>query len=121
MNLAAEAVRALHMALIGFMLWAPLFAGPEVLLLAESGYVLLFVHWVLNNDACALTMLEQRLRGVDKGQSFVQSVVQPFYDAGGSAYGRAVWAVSLLLFAVGLWRMWRHVVRRRATLSATAV
>lgn len=104
---AADVVRCLHLALVCFMVWAPLFSGAEVLLLAEAGYVLLFVHWLLNNDACALTMLEQRLRGVEKAESFVQSVVQPVYAAGGSGYGRAVWGVSLVLFGVGLWRLWR--------------
>lgn len=103
----ADIVRLIHIGLIVFMVVTPLVGGLPLLVLVESGYLLLFLHWIMNQDTCALTMLEQKLRGVDKASSFVHSVVAPFYGVSSTAMGRTVWVVSLVLFGVGLLRMWR--------------
>ena len=90
---------------MAFMVWAPVCASLPTLLLVEAGYLLLFLHWLLNNDTCALTMLEQRLRGVEKSASFIHSIVGPVYTISSTSTGKFVWCVSLLLFSVGLARL----------------
>jgi hypothetical protein len=37
------------------------------------------VHWYANDDTCALTLMEQKLTGVKKSESFVNQVVNPIY------------------------------------------
>lgn len=108
MNPAADLVWLLHCCLVCFMVWAPLRGPATALLLAEAGYCLLFLHWLTNRDVCALTLLEQHLRGVEKAESFVHSVVGPVYGITATDVGRLVWAVSLLLFGVGLVRLYKR-------------
>ena len=98
-------VRFLHVALVLFMVTVPLAAHGLLLILAEAGYVLLFLHWFTNNDVCALTLLEQHLRGIEKSSSFVQSVVGPVYGLSNTNIGRCVWVVSVILFTIGLIRL----------------
>lgn len=104
----AGLVRATHLILIAFMLWAPICGSLPTLLLVEAGYLLLFLHWLLNNDTCALTMLEQRLRGIQKSSSFIHSIVGPVYNVSSTSTGKLVWWISLLLFSVGLVRLWLY-------------
>lgn len=90
------------MGLICYMTYVPLFGGLENLVLAVAGYVVLFAHWLMNKDTCVLTLVEQHLRGVPKGDTFLQSLVGPVYGLGGS---RFVWAVSILLFGLAVLRL----------------
>lgn len=106
MTIAADLVCFIHGLLVCFMIWAPLFGDVQTLMLVEAGYLLLFLHWFLMNDACALTILEQTLRGgIDKTDSFIHSIVGPVYGISASASGRWVWAISLSLFVCGLYRL----------------
>ena len=107
--IVADFVRALHVLLVLYMIWAPLFADTMQLMLVEAGFILLFFHWILNNDACALTLLEQKLRGVEKSESFVQSVVGPVYGVSNTQAGRVVWIIALALFFYGLFRLCKRV------------
>lgn len=103
--LLADLVWTVHCLLVAFMVYAPLFGGYVSLCLAEAGYVLLMLHWTLNSDVCALTLLEQKLRGVEKSASFVQALVGPVYGVSETALGRTVWTVSVVLFIIGLSRL----------------
>lgn len=103
--LLADVVWAVHFLLVAFMVYAPLFGGSVSLCLAEAGYVLLMLHWKLNSDVCALTLLEQKLRGVEKSASFVQALVGPVYGVSETALGRTVWTISVVLFLIGLARL----------------
>lgn len=100
--IAADCVRGIHVLLIVYMVTMPFFGNLDHLILAASGYILLFFHWFLNNDMCTLTVLEQKLRGVSKGETFMQSVVGPVYGLGTS---QVTWALSAALFFVALVRL----------------
>ena len=101
---AAWAVRVLHVALVAFVVLAPLV--PRLLPLHAALVPLLWLHWATNEDTCALTELEKRLRGVDEGDSFVHAVVGPVFRVQDSAVRRACWAVSAAAWAVTLARLW---------------
>ena len=97
----ASLVRLIHILFIVCMIYVPLFGNVNSLILAEAMYIGLFVHWALNNDACALTVLEQYLTGAPKSASFFQSIVGPIYQIS----SREVWFVSGILFSIGLYRL----------------
>lgn len=114
----ADVVRLLHVLLVCFMLWAPVFGDRPMLVLASAMYLSLFLHWVTNNDTCALTLLEQHLRGVQKQSTFMQSLVGPVFQVNGSALGNMVWVISIIFFAIGLWRLrpdrvWQEIRRQK--------
>lgn len=109
MELAANVVRCVHLALICYMAAVPFCGNLENMVLVVAGYVALFAHWLLNNDSCTLTLLEQHFRGVPKGETFVQSIVGPMYGLGGSWF---IWAASITLFALALVRLRKQLMLR---------
>lgn len=106
---AANAVRSIHILLVVWMCSVPIVGDITQLLLVEVGYVLLFTHWFVMNDTCALTLLEQHLRGVTKHESFMQSLVGPVYNMSDGYFGRCVWTVSVCLFAIGAVRLYKKL------------
>jgi hypothetical protein len=60
-------------------------------------------HWITNNDTCSLTLLEMKLRGIEKcDESFFFKIVSPIYkptwcDDSGK---QLIWVISILLWLV---------------------
>lgn len=73
-------VRMVHILIIIFMVLAPFFDEPAVLILHVASGLSLLLHWYLNNDACCLTMLESYLRGISVEKSVSGQFIQPLYN-----------------------------------------
>jgi hypothetical protein len=81
---AADVVRVVHALVVLFVVATPLLASDRMVLLFHALVcVSLMLHWRLNDDTCVLTLLECRLRGVDRKESFMQRLVSPIYKPGG--------------------------------------
>jgi hypothetical protein len=110
MSLTALIVRAVHVGVIAFVLLAPFSSDPSVVRAHVWLVPFLWVHWLLNNDACALTVLECKLRGVPTEASFVHSVVSPVYRITQTSAKTLAWVASLLVWGVAVWRaMHMHI------------
>lgn len=76
----AETIHYIHAGLLfsGFLI--PFF-NEEKLLIAYSVVIpFLFFHWSTNNDTCAITLLEQAVRGEsDKSKTFVGQLMNGVY------------------------------------------
>lgn len=112
MTLASGVVWALHLALVAFMVLAPFSASRAVLVAHLVLTPFLWLHWLLNSDACALTLLEQQLRGgVPATQTFMHALVSPVYRPSDAGVRALSWAASVLLWLVTLARVrWSDVV-----------
>ena len=75
----------------------------------------LWFHWLLNDDTCALTLIEQKLRDLDpsecKDKSFFFNLVSPVYKIQDSDMRRAAWVIS-----VGLWFVTLSKVLKRPSM-----
>jgi hypothetical protein len=108
---AATLVCALHWLFVAFMVVAPFTSSRPALVLHAIVTPFLWVHWALNDDTCALTLLEKRLRGVDDGDSFFHAVVSPVYKIRDGDVRALCWAASALLWAVTLTKVgWADVL-----------
>jgi len=107
---AANCIWLIHVALVFFMVYGALFSHGKTLWLTECGYLLLFIHWHFNSNACALTTLEESLRGVETSATFMHSIVEPIYSISSTSMGAAVWGVSLLLFTIGMIRLFHQQI-----------
>ena len=101
-RIGAAFIRAMHIAFVLWMVWAPFSKSDEHVVLHSIIVPFLFLHWATNSDQCALTMIERHLRGVDNDQSFMWHLVAPVYvikDADLRIASRiaaaGLWAVSL--------------------------
>lgn len=114
----AALVGALHLALVAFVVWAP-FSGSDAALALHFFLVpFLWLHWALNDDTCALTLLESRLRGVDASESFVHRVVSPVYKIRDEHARLVAWGASAGLWLVTATRVARDPGLLRRALVA---
>ena len=102
--LAASLVCLAHLAFVGFVLLAPFSSDPGTLRMYVLLMPFVWLHWVLNDDTCALTMLECKLRGVQATESFVHRIVSPVYKLPEQQSRLLAWLVSGGLWAVALYR-----------------
>lgn len=103
-DLAGLAVRAVHILVVAFVLLAP-FSDDAFVIRAHVWLVpFLWMHWILNDDSCALTMLECKLRGVPADESFVQGVVGPVYRVGQTSASWLAWTASFVAWCAALAR-----------------
>lgn len=99
-ELVAGLVSALHLAFVVFMTWAPFSGNRMALVMHLVVTPLLWLHWALNDDSCALTLLETKLRGVDSSESFMHSLVSPVYKVRDADMRTVCWLASAGLWAV---------------------
>lgn len=112
--LAANLVRVLHLILIAFIIIVPFYSffghfekmWPFYVLHLTLGLSLL-VHWHYHNDACFLTLVECKLRGIEPNQSFVHSVVSPVYKIEDETISLVShWGVPVLM-GLAAWQLFK--------------
>ena len=100
--LVAFMVWALHLAFVAFMVWAPFSGNETAVALHFVSTPFLWLHWALNDDTCALTLMERGLRGVPSEESFFHNLVSPIYKIQDSDVRSLSWIISILLWLVTL-------------------
>ena len=65
----------------------------------------LFYHWSVNDDTCALTLLEQRVTGKHKDELFMQRLVGPIYKMDDSDLNNAFKTLMFALWSFAQWRL----------------
>jgi hypothetical protein len=109
--IAATLISLVHFLVIAWNFYAPFSSIP----LFRVSYVVfapfLMLHWVLNDDTCALTALECKLRGLeDCGESFVHKIVSPIYKITDAQVRHATWAFTAFAWLYALSRTsWAEV------------
>ena len=106
--LVAGLISALHWAFVLFMAWAPFSSNRTALVLHLVLTPFLWLHWLLNDDTCALTMLEKKVRGLeDDSKSFFYALVSPVYKVRDQQVRGLAWVLSVALWLVTLSRVRR--------------
>lgn len=112
MNILIGLITIIHTCLVLFIL-LPVFVSSmpiPLLILHPIICAAILLHWKLNNDVCALTMLERIARGgIDKSQSFIHSLVSPVYNYN---YNNESIILTYLLITIMLWSL-IQLFRRR--------
>ena len=105
----ANLIWLIHVAFILWFIITPFYNSPEMLVLHAMTGLTLFVHWWFNSDDCALTLLETKLRGVEKSESFFHSLVSPIYKFESDASLRKfIWLVSILFWSISVGKLIRN-------------
>jgi hypothetical protein len=111
-NALAWLVRLLHIVLVIFVCVGPFVNDLHLLLLYLMVVPFIYLHWVTNNDTCALTLMECKLRGIEPGKSFIHSLVSPVYKFNEQHESTFVWLATFALWLVAVYRY--YFVMRRA-------
>lgn len=116
----AQVIFVLHACLLAFIVLTPLLdvTGAvhmpiEFLLLHSMACGMILIHWACNNSACFLTILETKLRGLERcEESFMHALVSPVYEYNATHETYIANRLLVLVMAYSLGR----VVRRRGEL-----
>ena len=73
---------------------------------------LLFFHWSVNDDTCALTQLEMYTTGKEKTQTFFGRIMAPIYTIDDTQSGKVI---KTLLFS--MWLMVQYRLERIPSLN----
>ena len=57
-----------------------------------------FFHWAINDDTCALTLLESQLTGVKEKHTFFGRLMSPIYNMDNKMAGQTVKTILFLLW-----------------------
>ena len=67
----------LFILLLGILI--PLLGEPRLLRAYSIVMVLIFFHWMTNDNTCILTHIESMITGVDEDDTFINRVISPIY------------------------------------------
>lgn len=81
---------------------------PIVLLLHTVGAFTLLVHWLANNDACSLTLLECTLRGIPKDQAISQRFIGPLYNISDNTQTQLIYLVTIALMFWSIYKLYNN-------------
>jgi hypothetical protein len=101
-SILADFVFLLHLLFVLWFVWAPFSSNDAMLTLHFIVFPFLALHWILLSDDCSLTLLECKLRGLDRPEkSFFWHVVSPIYKPRTDETGRTlIWIISIALWSV---------------------
>lgn len=95
-------VRFIHALFIIFVLIAP-FTNFELLLSYHFIIIpFLWLHWITNNDICALTVIESKLTGVDMESTYMGSIINPIYQIKNVHF----YIITTVLFLISTYRLY---------------
>ena len=104
----ANVVWVLHLLFLLWVVIVPFTSNEPMLVLHLVVMPFLWVHWLMNDDTCALTLMERHLRGVPSEESFFHKLVSPVYKIRDSQVRGLSWFIS-----VGLWLITLSKVMKR--------
>lgn len=106
MGIGANLIWLLHILLVVWLVVTPFTQNEPMLVLHLIMVPFLWFHWILNDDTCALTLIEQKLRGIDPSEcsekSFFFNLVSPVYKIQDDAVRKISWVLSIALWLVTL-------------------
>lgn len=104
--LLAGLITIFHLLIVIFVILAPISNQSNILILHITLCVCLLVHWINNNNACSLTILESKLRGLDSpSSSFTHQFIAPIYDVSATDWSRVCYVVVVLALTASIIRL----------------
>lgn len=104
----ANLIYIFHLGVVLFILFSPLFNEPSILILHIAFSFTILVHWIANNNICALSLFESKLRGIPYTQSFSHMLIGPIYDISNTTLCYISYIVVILLLIYSIYILINH-------------
>ena len=111
---AALFIRILHILIVLWLIIVPFTNIEPLLVLHLIMMPFLWLHWILNDDTCSLTIMEMKLRGIEQPcESFFYNLVSPVYKIRDEEVRVAAWWASIVLWLITLSKVLRrpHMIK----------
>jgi hypothetical protein len=108
MNIFADVISFVHSLISAFVIIVP-FLG-DIYLVGFNFFFMLLIgfHWIVNNNICALTVIEKIIRQkFDDSETFFGSVFGKVYSIGNDSY--VYWAVLIVLILLSMKKIFLHI------------
>ena len=105
-HILANCISVFHLMIIIFVLLAPFTETPYIHILHVTLCITLFVHWAFNNDTCALSVIESKLRGLDYTDSYSHKFISPLYNISESEWSNFVWIITVIAMSISLYKLY---------------
>ena len=107
-------ITLLHILYITFVVVTPFYGTSYFLLIHSIILPFMMMHWVMNDNTCALTIMEQKIREtmtggtVSKHDCFMGNLIEPVYDfrANHIEHSSLIYLITLSLWAIGLYKLY---------------
>lgn len=115
-QLCLDIIVILHFIFLMFLILVPFFGSNYLLVLHAITIPFMMAHWVLNDNNCALTLMEAHIRTTmngdiaSKDDCYVHRLVAPVYDfkknnQDSSPY---IYGISIVLWSITMCRLYMN-------------
>lgn len=105
-NILANLIYFFHIFIILCVILLPFSGIPALLILHIVGSISLFVHWYGNSDACSLTILESKLRGLDNTDTFTHKFISPIYKISNTDMSSICWFITFIAMSISIYNLY---------------
>ena len=102
MKVAAILVRVLHYLILVFSVFAPIFGNEFWLTIHAMAMPTMMVHWITNQNACSLTLLEAKLLGKECDKTFIAEVLYPFFSMNNDS---VIYTLAFVWWLISLYKL----------------
>lgn len=101
LSYSRKMIFALHLILFLFCILVPFFGSDELLLINTAFLIGVLFHWMMNNNACFLTQLENMITGRPNHETFFGRLFGDFYTKTEQC-GHVSWIIliALILYSI---------------------
>lgn len=99
----ANLIFLFHIIILLFVILIPFTKIPLYLILHITFCISLIIHWAHNNNACSLTLIESKLRGISESDSFSYKFIAPIYDISKTEWSNFCYIITIILALISLY------------------
>lgn len=97
-------IQVMHLVLITFVLGGWVDNNLLTMILYISTIITLQFHWIGNNDTCFLTLVEQKLSGKPKKETFFGRLMKPVYKLDNEFQTQLSYFITSVLLVIVLYK-----------------
>lgn len=102
----ANAIGGFHILVVLFVVFAPFTNIAGILVLHFTFCITLLVHWWAGSNACSLSIIESKLRGLETTQTMAHKFIAPVYDISATEWSRICHIVVYVVIAVSAYKLY---------------
>lgn len=111
-KLVLDLILGLHILFVLFVVLTPFFGNNYCLMLHGIVVPFMMLHWVLNDNSCALTIIEKSIRQqlygeVNDSECFMCHLIEPIYDFKNNydSFSNIIYIVTFSLWFISAYKL----------------
>ena len=113
-NILLKLISGVHIIFVCFVILIPFMNSTYLLMMHTIIVPFVMIHWLFNNNICALTIIEHKLREKITGEKFDRKkcisdrIIEPIYDFKTNHENRAkiIYGITTLLWFISIGKLY---------------